>query len=874
MRATIALPFIRRFIRPTGLAVAIALATAGCGNTGGSPEEHFKKAQSSFTSMDLKATEIELKNALQLKPDYTEARFLLGKLYLLAGNGQAAAKELRHALDGGSPGLETYELLGDALLLQGSADEVLTRFISQPADTADIKALKLAMLADAYFQLKDKTRATEHFNEALRYQHTQPRALLGLARVAILDGDFPKAQQLIDEVIKSDQDNIRAWLTKADLLRAERKTEEAIKAFEEALKHTRGEKDYFHYITSRNMAFESLTLGDINQADRLINELKAGFYKGLVSHDLMLNYVQAFLAYNAKDLVKAKEHAEKVANAGASFPGVLLLLGSINTQTKNYEQAETQLKDFLTKVPGHLPGRKLLAYVQVLKKNPEQAVATLQSAANSETPDLSTLALIANAALLQGNASASAGYFEKALEQKPDEVPLIFGLAQSKIVQQDFAGAIAELQRVPEDSNQHLLAQLAIAETFIKSKDYTSAINTLSNLSEKDQNSALIRSLRGSIALLQNDFAGAKSFFNSALETTPGYAPALRQLAITAIRENDEATALKHFEAAIKANPDHSDLKTDYGSYLTRLKQFEKAEKVLREAQQKAQQKGKSSLALAQLYTQQGKPSLAIAELSLFSEDNQSPEMMAELGNARMMQGEFASALAAYSKLADRTKSHIAYFLMHSAQRALQQKSHALQSLEKALVTKGDYMPALVASAELLIEEGKIDKAIPFINRAEQADPTHAAVSALKGEVALQNRQFKDAIKLYEQSYAIAPNNLIAQKVTQAYLGDTNPAGAISFIKNALVEQKDNAQLNFYLAGLELEQNNTPAAIAAYEKTIALAPNNPIALNNLAWLLKDSDTARAKALAEKALALAPDNSSIKDTLNTISLLEK
>lgn len=567
MRVTTALPFIRRFIRPTGLALAIAWATVGCGNSGGTPEEHFQKAQSSFSSMDLKTTEIELKNALQLKPDYTEARFLLGKLYLLAGNGQAAAKELRHALDGGSPGFETYELLGDALLLQGSADEVLTRFTSQPADTADIKALKLALLGDAYFQLKDKSRAAEHFNEALRYQRNQPRALLGLARVAILDADIPKAQQLIEDVIKSDGDNIRAWLTKADLLRAEGKTEEAIKIFEEALKHTRGEKDYFHYIASRNMAFENLSLGDINQADRLVTQLKSGFYKGLVPHDLMLNYVQAFLAYNAQDLVKAKEHAEKVVNAGSPYPGALLLLGSINTQTKNYEQAESQLKDFLIKIPGHLPGRKLLAYVQVLKKNPDQAVATLQTAANSETPDLSTLALIANAALLQGNASASAGYFQKALEQKPDEVPLIFGLAQSKIVQQDFAGAITELQRIPQGSDQHLLAQLAIAETFIKSKDYTSAIKTLSDLSEKDQNSALIRSLRGSIALLQDDFTGAKNFFNSALDATPGYAPALRQLAITAIRENNEAEAIKHFETAIKANPDHSDLKTDYGSY-------------------------------------------------------------------------------------------------------------------------------------------------------------------------------------------------------------------------------------------------------------------------------------------------------------------
>ena len=62
-------------------------------------------------------------------------------------------------------------------------------------------------------------------------------------------------------------------------------------------------------------------------------------------------------------------------------------------------------------------------------------------------------------------------------------------------------------------------------------------------------------------------------------------------------------------------------------------------------------------------------------------------------------------------------------------------------------------------------------------------------------------------------------------------------------------------------------------AIATYEKALSLEGRQryPLALNNLAWLLRSSDPDRALALAEEAHKAAPASLTVSDTLAMILL---
>jgi Tfp pilus assembly protein PilF len=54
-----------------------------------------------------------------------------------------------------------------------------------------------------------------------------------------------------------------------------------------------------------------------------------------------------------------------------------------------------------------------------------------------------------------------------------------------------------------------------------------------------------------------------------------------------------------------------------------------------------------------------------------------------------------------------------------------------------------------------------------------------------------------------------------------------------------------------------------------YEKTIEIAPNSPIALNNLAWMYYERKDPRALELAKRATQLAPNSAEILDTYGWI-----
>jgi Flp pilus assembly protein TadD len=70
------------------------------------------------------------------------------------------------------------------------------------------------------------------------------------------------------------------------------------------------------------------------------------------------------------------------------------------------------------------------------------------------------------------------------------------------------------------------------------------------------------------------------------------------------------------------------------------------------------------------------------------------------------------------------------------------------------------------------------------------------------------------------------------------------------------------------LAMLEERAGNPGAAVAAYRRALARAPDNAIILNNVAYLLAGDPASRdeAVALAEKAHAAAPQSLAVADTL--------
>lgn len=871
---------MKRFPKHTkkhiSLAFIVLLTTSmqGCGG-GTSVEEHLQQAQISFAKYDFKSTEIELKNALQQDVNNSAARLLLGQIYLTIGNGSAAAIEIDKAIQIGSPPNIAFPLLGDALLLDRKADEILKRFAFDPTETDSLKAIKATYRGDANLQLQGIENAKKDYQTALQLDGQYDKAVLGMARVAIYERQPDKALTLVNSVLSKDESNVIALLTKGDVYRSLGNKPEAIATFTLAQNATKDPKDYLYFLATRSLIIDHIRSGNFTEAEQQLEVLAKGTHRQQISNDIMLKYAQVFIAYNKKDLITAKEIAEKIVADTNNHPELLLLLGSINMQNKNFEQAESQLKAFLAAAPGHKQATHLLATLQVNEKHPEQAVETLKQAlGDSETPDISTLTLLASASLLSGDSEQGVLYYQKALEQKPEESTLIFGLGQSYIMEKEYDKAITEFTKIPSGSEQNIKAQLAIIETYIKTGRLEEARTAVDKLPNELQQTSLITSLKGSIHLMDKRPDDAEAELNKALTIEPGYAPALRQLALLSIQKGDSVSAIKHFDEAIKYNPENVNLHIDYAGYQMLLGDLKKAELLLLQAKKIGSSEERVATSLARLYIRQLNTSSAIGELAPFN-DSSNPETQAEIGNARMLMGEPELALSAYEKVvAVRDNSPLAHYLTYTALSALNKTEPALTALQKTLELDDKFVPGLLASAQIAIFKRKAEEADEWLNQIKKIDANNHSAKILQADNAVLQSKSDEAITLYKSAYSEKPNNLVAQKITQAHQKSNKQNEAINFLNEAILTQPNNAFLPYLLGELYLQTGNTEQAINAYKHSIDLKDDNVIALNNVAWLLKESDTKQARIYAEKAAKLAPGNKDIEDTLAEIKRLDK
>ena len=110
------------YLRVTLAALLVTTLFAGCDAR--DPDSLIASGKDYLAKNDSKAAVIQFKNALQKNPNLGEARFLLGKALLAAGDPQGAELELRRALDLKYAPELAIPLLAQALLRNGQAKKL------------------------------------------------------------------------------------------------------------------------------------------------------------------------------------------------------------------------------------------------------------------------------------------------------------------------------------------------------------------------------------------------------------------------------------------------------------------------------------------------------------------------------------------------------------------------------------------------------------------------------------------------------------------------------------------------------------------------------------------------------------------------------
>jgi len=842
----------------TWLVCAAAVLAAACG-AGNDPARLVASAKEYLAKKDYAAAGIQLKNALQQEPTNGEARYLLGVALSAGGDFVSADKEFRRALEYRYP---RATVVPTAMVRMGEVKKVVEEFgatkLDQPAAQAALKSeIGFALLA-----LGRPKEAREAFAAALQARPGDARARVGEARLMALERDLPGAMKAVDEVLAQSPGQPDALGLKAELLLAQGNADAAKQALGELVR-AQPENSQPRFV------LVSLLI-DEKRFDDARTELEA--MRKAAPRDARSRYLEAMLQFRQGNAAKAKEAMLEMLKVMPNHPQAELLAGAIELQHRSFDAAENHLRKVLARNPESVVARRLLVAAYLGSGQPGKAEEALEPALKRAPGDPVLLRLAGETALAGGDFARASQLYEQAAARDKDNPALRTRLAQARFATGDTDEALKDLEAASAMDAGQYQADLALILAYVRKSEYDKALAAAATLEKKQPTNPLTFNVKGSVQLRKGDRKSARASFERALELKPDYLPAAANLARLDLADKQPEAARARFEAIVAKDPKNEPA-------LLALAEVQAATGVplkgvaatIDRAVDANPKSARARVAAINVRVQLKDPKGAVAAAqSAIAALPDSPPVLAALGRAQLAAGDHNQAVATFTKLANALpQSPVPLMLVARAHLAAKDYDAAIQSLGKALALQPDRLDLHRDVVAIYLAAGKPEDALADARALQKARPKDAAGYVLEGEVLVFQKKHADAARAYAEASKRQPGPLLAirQYALLEAAGKRDEGEAV--LARWVREHPQDGAVRLFLAERDLKRKDYKAAARAYRELLALQPENPVVLNNLAWTLSQLKDPSAVEYAEKAYKLAPDSPAVADTLGWI-----
>lgn len=865
-----------RFSRPRTVKAAMFAAAFGSALALGAPslhaasadqkrsEQHLQKAQEHLKSGQANAAIIELKNAVQRDSGNIAARKLLGELYLRSGNGPAAEKEFRAAQRHDSSDAELAAMLGRAYLLQGKFDDVLKNVNAAESDNQKMRAEVLQMRGAAHLGLRQMAESTRAFEEADRLNPDDARAKVGLAQVLLTQGKIAEAEAEIDTALKRDADSSEANLLKAEIRRAQKDSDGAIRHFDAAIKANAG--------NVAALLGRATVLLDLGREDEAQADIQTVFAR--VPKHPIASYLSAYVLAKKKDYRGALDAIQGAGPALGNHAPSLLLLGAVNYALNQLEQSVDSLTRYVQAVPNNPRARKLLAAGLVRMNEAQRAVDTLKPVLDQTPDDAQALSLMGAAYTQMRKVAEATTYYERAAEAAPETVGIRTQLALSHLASGQTGRAIDDLEAAVDLDPNASQAGVMLALVKLRQGDFDGTLEAAQMLKERMKDNPLPLNLMGAAYLGKGNVAEARQTFETALKQSPDFHPARMNLAQIDLREGKLDAARAQYETILKQDPRHVASMLALAEVAGNQKKGDEVVSWLQRAAEADPRNPNPRLRLVTYYSQAGDMQRAVAvarQLDQAFPNN--PRIMETLGRTEAAAKDMAASTATFRRLvALQPNAAPPLGLLAGSQILAEDLNGARDSLTKAIAIDDKYVPGYVALAEIESRANRLDEALKVANQLRDKLPAAPSGDLLAGDLLMRAKRHPEAITAYKAALAKDDKAPQALRLFNAQREAGQDDLAFSTMQK-WVDAKNDRAARHVLAAAYISSNRVEEGARESELLLAAEPDNPVLLNNLAWLYQQKNDPRALPYAEKAYEKAPQVPAILDTLGWL-LVEK
>jgi putative PEP-CTERM system TPR-repeat lipoprotein len=837
------------------------LLAAAWGGEVGAADDPLLAPRQALEKGEVRTAVLELKNLLQKSPDNAEARLLLGETYIRQGDGASAAKELEKARDLKLPKEKWISQLAQAYLLKNDTATLLNQLQPDPQLPALVNAKLQALRGMAQMSSKDDlAKAQDSFTAALQADPDSVEALLGMATLEISRKQYKQASEYASQATAKAPKNAQTWLLLGEIKRLAADMPAALDAFTHAVDLRPNDVRGLLGRASVNIA-----KGNLEEARKDVDKV----LKTSGEVPLAL-YTQGVIDYQLHKLDEAKESLTKVSTQLPQHLPTLYLLGAIAYQKNELEQAEYSLSKVVSATADNLPAIKLLAATRLKRGSPGETIDLLKPLAEKHQDDAQLFAILGSAYLKNKQYEEGIASLARAAEIAPDVASVRAELGLGKIAAGKMDQGVDDLKTAVGIDPKLIEADATIVLAMIQQKKYDDAIAEAKMLKSRRKDDPLADNLLGAAYMAKGDTEHARESWKNALAIKPDYTPASLNLAKIAMGQNKPNEAVESFEKVLKHDPKNLSALVGLAQIAEMKKDYVEMVQRLEVAKQKNPKDVTPALMLTRYYLAQAKGVKALEVANEAVGDN--PDNLAalqNLGQAQMGANQAANAALTFKQLVAKLPENPE--LHHQLAQALYKrgdKAGAAKEWEEALKRSPEYIPALLAKAELALQDKQYGEVMKIADLIKAKFPKSPLGYQLEGDVHNAQKQTEKSVAAYAKAYELAPSSYLARRLFVGRRDLQQGQAAFDGLRNWLEKSGKDADSWGMLASSLQESGQLKEALAAYEKAYELKPELLVLQNNLAWLYQELGDKRALALAEK-LASASGIENKVEILDTV-----
>jgi tetratricopeptide (TPR) repeat protein len=577
----------------------------------------------------------------------------------------------------------------------------------------------------------------------------------------------------------------------------------------------------------------------------------------------------------ARQFQQAQEHVDLLLSQQPNNPLSHIAAANLLAARQDFNAAIPELQKAIALAPNNADPYFGLALLQMQTQQFDAAETNFHKAIQLNPTAMPMQLALAGYYQARGRFPEAEQQLRHAIELEPRNPDPRAALARLFVAENKPAEAEALLQQAKRDLSDNPIGYRMLGDFYFAIGDFDKATNEYTQLFHDHPKDPQVRKNYVQLLILKNRLAEAGKLNDEILKADPNDTEGLIYKAQIQLREGHADDAVVTLQAALKNDPENGVAHYQLGVAFDQLGDLARAEAEWQDATRLRPDLADAHRALAAAALRQGDwNGLQQSATRLINLQPTSPEGYALRAIAAMNRKQFAQAEADVRQAMNVAPQNPVGYIQMGNLRLLQKQYREAESFYRLGL---DHDPgsadALAGLMNTYTAQKQLDKALAAIKAQIAKVPNNSGFYDLLGTFLHDSKKdLNGAQAAFEKSLELDPNNsdaLLKLGRVQVDKGFTDQAIA-TYLRSI---QRNPRDATFYILTGQLYESKQDwqNARQMYQKALDIIPNNPVASNNLAYVILQTggNLDVALSLAQTARRGMPDSPNAADTLGWV-----